>query len=150
MGPLRIYVDNSVVGGCQDEEFKEASNKLMDMARNGKVVLLISDLLVEELRPAPPEVREVLPSLPEGALERVEITDEAEALKDAYLAAGVVGEASARDALHVAVATVVGADMIVSWNFGHIVHHDKIRGFHAVNMLKGYPLIGIFSPLEVV
>ena len=148
--PLRIYIDSSVVGGCRDAEFEDASNELMDMVRAGKVALLVSDLLVDELRPAPPEVREVLPSLPKGAVERLPTSEEAEALRDAYRAAGVVGAARARDALHVALATVGGADMIVSWNFRHIVHHDKIRGFLAVNMLHGYPAIGIFSPLEVV
>ena len=149
MDPLRIYIDNSVVGGCHDEEFDEESIALFNMAREGKVVLLVSGLLLDELDPAPPEVREVLPSLPQGAIERVEVTEEAEALRDAYLAAGVVGPARARDALHVATAAVAEADMIVSWNFKHIVHHEKIRGFHAVNMLKGYSPIGIFSPLEV-
>ncbi len=150
MDPLRIYIDNSVVGGCHDEEFDEESIALFDMAREGKVVLLVSDLVLKELGPAPPEVREVLPSLPQGAIERVDTTEEAEALRDAYLAAGVVGPARTRDALHVAIASVAEADMIVSWNFKHIVHHEKIRGFHAVNMLKGYPLIGIHSPLEVI
>ncbi len=150
MDPLRIYIDNSVVGGCHDEEFDEESIALFDMAREGKVALLVSGLLLDELDPAPPEVREVLQSLPQGAIERVEITEEAEALRDAYLAAGVVGPARARDALHVAIAAVAEADMIVSWNFKHIVHHEKIRGFHAVNMLKGYSPIGIFSPLEVI
>ena len=47
-------------------------------------------------------------------------------------------------------ATVVRADMIVSWNFRHIVHYDKIRGFNAVNMREGYGPIAIYSPLEVV
>jgi hypothetical protein len=44
--------------------------------------------------------------------------------------AGVVGEASLGDATHIAVATIAGVDMIVSWNFRHIVHYNKIRGFH--------------------
>ena len=40
--------------------------------------------------------------------------------------------------------------MIVIWNFKHIVHHEKIRGFNAVNLNLGYPRIDIYSPLEVV
>ena len=57
---------------------------------------------------------------------------------------------SLRDAEHIACATVADADLIVRWNFRHIVHFDKIRGYHGVNMLKGYPLVPIHSPLEVV
>ena len=40
--------------------------------------------------------------------------------------------------------------MIVSWNFKHMVHYDKIRGFNAVNLREGYGAIAIYSPLEVV
>ena len=34
-------------------------------------------------------------------------------------------------------------------NFKHLVQLRRIRGFHAVNVLRGYPLIEIRSPLEV-
>jgi hypothetical protein len=50
----------------------------------------------------------------------------------------------------VAVATVSKCDLIVSWNFKHIVHFDKITKYNAVNALHGYGKIGIFSPLEVI
>ena len=150
MRPLRIYIDTFVVGGCLDEEFAETSRKLFSMARDGRAVLLVSDLLLQELKDAPSEVPDLLSSLPPSAAEPIETTDEARGLGTEYVEAGVVGESSARDAFHVALATVAGADMIVSWNFKHIVHHDKIRGFHAVNLRTGYPMIGIYSPLEVV
>ncbi len=77
-------------------------------------------------------------------------TEEAKALAKAYVSAGALGKGSSEDAAHVAIATVAGADLLLSWNFRHIVHHEKIRGFHAVNLREGYPLVGIFSPLEVV
>ncbi len=47
-------------------------------------------------------------------------------------------------------AAVARADLIVSWNFKHIVHVDKIRRFNAVNLIEGYGLIDIRNPLEVV
>ena len=50
---MRVYVDTSVVGGCLDEEFSEESQALLDLARHGKLVLLVSDLLLEELGKAP-------------------------------------------------------------------------------------------------
>ena len=39
---------------------------------------------------------------------------------------------------------------VVSWSFKHLVQLRRIRGFHAVNVLCGYPLIEIRSPLEVI
>jgi len=40
-------------------------------------------------------------------------------------------------------------DVLVSWNFRHIVHFDKIRLFNAVNLELGYKQLQIFSPREV-
>jgi hypothetical protein len=53
------------------------------------------------------------------------------------------------DAQHIAVATVARVDVLVSWNFRHIVNVDRIHGFNAVNLRAGYPLLEIRSPLEV-
>ena len=36
------------------------------------------------------------------------------------------------------------------WSFKHIVHYDKIRGYHGMNLLRGYRAVPIYSPLEVV
>ena len=54
------------------------------------------------------------------------------------------------DAGHVAAATIGGADLIVSWNFRHIVHFDKIRQYNAISVLNGYHEIDIRSPAEVI
>ena len=63
---------------------------------------------------------------------------------------GVVGKAAKRDAEHIAAATIAEVDLIVSWNFKHIVHYEKISGYQGVNLLEGYDAIRIFSPLEVI
>lgn len=71
-------------------------------------------------------------------------------MAESYIDAGVLPQASAEDAHHVALATLARSDVIVTWNFKHIVHVDKIRLFNAVNLREGYPLIDIRSPKEVV
>jgi len=53
------------------------------------------------------------------------------------------------DGLHIAIATISNIDIIVSWNFKHIVHYDKIRLFNSVNIESGYKSIDIYSPMEV-
>ncbi len=150
MKRLRIYIDTSVVGGCLDKLFAIESRALMEMARRGEVTLLVSDLLVIELARAPEEVQAIYGGLPEAALEPVYQTEESERLRDLYLSDGVVGAGSKEDAHHVALATVASADVIVSWNFRHIVHFEKIRGFNAVNLREGYSPIEIRSPRELV
>ena len=64
--------------------------------------------------------------------------------------AGVVGPASRNLAAHIALATTFGAELVVSWNFKHIVHFEKIAGYEGVNRLRGYRSPKIYSPREVV
>jgi hypothetical protein len=125
MRRLRAYPDTSVFGGCHDAEFEFASRRFFREVEQGLLLLVVSDLTVAELDGAPPAVWNLFSGLPDDVVERVKITSECEVLRDAYLSAGVVGRASASDALHIAIATVVGADLVVSWNFKHIV---TIRG----------------------
>ncbi|MCG3130716.1 MAG: hypothetical protein FLDDKLPJ_01488 [Phycisphaerae bacterium] len=114
------------------------------------MLLLVSDVLVREVRRAPRHVSALLESLPRESIELLEISPESEALRDAHLRAGVLTPNSAEEAHHVALATVARADLIVSWNFKHIVHFEKMRGFNAVNLREGYSTIEIHSPKEVV
>lgn len=146
----RIYVDTSVVGGCFDEEFAEDSHALFEMVRAGEMILLISDTLIDELADAPPKVGAILESIQAEHTEVLSRSEEVIALRDRYLANRVVGPRSTDDALHVAFAAVARADLLVSWNFRHIVHYDKIRRFNSVNLVEGYPAMEIRSPREVV
>jgi hypothetical protein len=77
-------------------------------------------------------------------------TEEAADLANAYLSRGIVGPGSHADALHVALATVGRVDVLVSWNFRHIVNLGRIRLFHSVNIGRGYGTIEIRSPTEVL
>jgi len=73
-------------------------------------------------------------------MEARETTADATALAEAYLAPKVHPAPSRVGALHMALASVSAADTVVSWNCEHLVQPRRIRGFHAVNVLRGYPL----------
>lgn len=146
---IRVYVDTSVIGGCLDDEFRAASLHLLDRSRAGDAVLVISDTTVAELASAPAKVRDVIESLPRGCVELIRQSAESEALAEEYIRLAVVSRRMLADAQHIAVATVARVDVLVSWNFRHIVNLDRIHGFNAVNLRGGYPLLEIRSPLEV-
>ena len=146
----RIYTDTSVVGGCMDEEFSTHSIQLFDRFRAGLDILVLSDLTLAELGGAPPKVREVLQTIPESMLEEVSFDQEASELARMYLAARVIGATHLEDARHIATATVQRVDILVSWNFKHIVNLDRIRGYNSVNLRLGYTLLEIRSPQEVL
>jgi predicted nucleic acid-binding protein len=146
----RVYVDTSVFGGTEDEEFAEASMLFFEQVHRGFFVVLVSAQTTDELDEAPENVKRVLHELPVDRIEPVALSVEVRELADEYVRAGVLGPASVDDATHVAAATVAGADLIVSWNFRHIVNYNRIRGFNAVNVRMGYRPITILTPREAV
>jgi predicted nucleic acid-binding protein len=150
MKRLRVYADTSVYGGCFDEEFARESLAFFEAVRKGKFRLIVSPTVLAELQRAPLQVRRVLAELSEQAVEMVEIADEVERLRDAYLEAKVLSLEHLADAEHIASASVAEVDFVVSWNFKHIVQFEKITGYQAVNLLNGYREIRIYSPREVV
>lgn len=150
MRPLRIYSDTSVIGGCLDREFAEDSMRFIKAVAKGRLILLLSEIVLRELEDAPSRVQALLTSLPRGAVERVEITEEVLELRDAYLKAKILTPRSADDAAHVAAATIARADAIISWNFQHIVRLDKIKAYNQINLLHGYGILTIISPKEVL
>lgn len=149
MKTIRVYLDTSVVGGCLDPEFAPWSRGLVDDCRAGRVRPVLSDVLAAELAGAPVAVQAVYADLRTMAPQLIGTSPEALALLAAYERATVLGPRYRNDMLHIALATVAEADVLVSWNFRHIVRVDKIRLFDAVSTAEGYRPVTIRSPREV-
>ena len=147
---VRIYTDTSVLVGCEDEEFAEHSVRLMEGFIRGDFVVVLSSLTVQELTAAPAEVHRRLASVPEAHIETLPLDAEANELAEAYIAAGVLTAKMRADAQHIAIATVGRVDVLVSWNFKHIVNLQRIHGYNSVNLRRGYPMIEIRTPREVL
>ena len=146
---VRIYADTSVFGGVFDEEFEAPSKAFFDAIRKARFLLVTSELVRQEIQAGPKNVQklffDILP-----LVDIADITAETIKLQQAYTDAGILPEKYSTDALHVALATVSNSSLIVSWNFRHIVHFQKIPMYNAVNKLHSYNEISIHSPLEVI
>jgi predicted nucleic acid-binding protein len=150
MKRMRIYFDTSVLGGCFDREFQDASRQLVQAAYAEQILPLLSEILLRELTEAPANVRQLLARLMQGDVERLAVNDDAVGLHEAYLNTGIVPPRYADDALHVALATVARADVLVSWNFKHLVNPVRVRAFNGVNIAQGYGPIIIMTPSDIV
>ena len=145
---LKIYIENSVVGGYFDEEFQEHTRKLFNDFRSNKHTPIISSHVIAELENGAPEyIKENLKSL---NYEEIVVNEEMIKLAEKYLEEKIVSKKYYGDALHIAVATVKNVDVLVSWNFKHIVNLDKIRLFNSVNLREGYRVLEIRTPREVI
>ena len=148
MPKMRVYIDTSVIGGCLDEEFKEASLRLFEEFAKGLKIPLISEVLIFELDKAPEKIKEILNMLENDNVEYVYRDEESDSLAKTYIAEGILPENSINDARHIAIATVNRADVLVSWNFKHIVNLNRIHQVNAVNLKMGYPILEISRLLK--
>jgi len=103
-----------------------------------------------ELTNAPQRVRELLSAYADAEFEYVSITEEIISLADNYIEEKVVGKTSLEDCRHIAMATIYRADVLASWNFKHIVNLDRIKGYNSVNLRKGYQILEIRSPKDLI
>ena len=149
MKAQRVYIDTSVLGGCFDLEFARWSHALIEDFRVGRLKPVISEIVTAEVTDAPAQVRELFADLLALKPESVNISPEVLALADAYQQHGILTPKFYADGMHIALATVAEVDLLVSWNFRHIVRYDKIRLFTAVNLERGYKSLAIYSPREV-
>ena len=145
----RVYTDTSVLGGCEDDEFRDPSRRLLGAFVRGELTLVLSELTLRELETAPDGVKTAVGRVPLAHIEPLSLSPEAEALAAAYIEDGAIEAAMRVDALDIALATVARVDVLVSWNFNHIVNLKRIHAYNAVNLKKGYPLLEIRTPREV-
>lgn len=146
----RFYIDTSVFGGYFDIEFEKTTKELISEVLRDKITILYSEMTESELVNAPEKVKNLIKSFPVDSIEYLEITREVLHLADSYIQEKVVGKTSREDCIHIALATLNRADVLISWNFKHIVNLKRIQGYNSVNLRFGYPIIEIRSPKEMI
>lgn len=144
-----LYIDTSILGGYFDNEWEDATHELWRQMNLGHWKFVCSDVTQAEIQGAPDRVRELFANTfpPECLLQSDREVDE---LAESYIAHKVVPPKYEDDARHVASCTVAGVQLLISWNFKHLVNLQRESGFNAVNLLQGYPPIRIVSPLELI
>jgi hypothetical protein len=146
---MKFYVDTSVWGGYNDKEFSEWTIPFLEQAKQGKFIIVLSDVTIGELQKAPELIRELPISIPPEFIELVNITDEQFALADKYVNEGALTSKFYTDAQHIAISSILKVDSLVSWNFKHMVNFFRIRQYNSVNLKFGYSTIDIRTPKEV-
>ncbi len=146
----RFYFDTSVFGGIYDAEFEQETTLLFEKVSLGQIICVYSNLTEAELINAPDRVRDFFEQLRPEHKELVPVSEEGLQLARTYIAENVVGQTSIDDCIHIATATINKVDVLISWNFKHIVNVYRIRGYNSVNLRLGYSTLDIRSPKEIV
>ena len=150
----RIYLETSVFNFffADDALDKKADTlKLFEEIRKSKFSAYTSAYAINELKAAPQPKRDnMLNLIPEYGIRVLEESDEAVRLAETYVAEGIIPGKYITDAVHIAAASIDEPDIVVSWNFKHIVKMKTIKLTEAVNLKEGYKKIMIHSPTEVI
>ena len=125
-------------------------NSFFKQARLGKFTIVLSDLTLRELEPAPELVRNLTETIPDEFLELATLTEETERLAKHYITEGVLTAKFESDAQHIAMSTILKVDSLVSWNFKHMVNFFRIKQYNSINLKFGYQTIDIRTPKEVM
>ena len=154
MKKLKIYLDTSVLNFLWADDApreKEATIKLFSEIRENKYEIFISAAVIEEIEAAPEPIKSRLENVVrEYSFIILPMTEEIGSLARKYMEHQIIPERYGKDAYHIAAAVANNMDVIVSWNFKHIVNLRTHREVNAVNLLEGYREIEIRSPLEVI
>ncbi|CAN5860533.1 hypothetical protein BH24BAC1_BH24BAC1_41090 [soil metagenome] len=132
-----------------DPEFEYWTRLFFKKIVASDIKIILSEVAEDELINAPGNIRKFVYNLPSKNIERIRLTEEAILLAEQYLSEKVVGKSSRADCYHIALATILKADILVSWNFKHIVNIQRINGFNGVNLKSGYQTLEIRNPREV-
>ncbi|KPV65369.1 MAG: hypothetical protein AOA65_0231 [Candidatus Bathyarchaeota archaeon BA1] len=149
---LKIYVENSVISAYHfaPRLIVVATRRLFENAVREKHKLFTSDVTIAELEKADREVREkALKVIETFDVKVVSMTVEARDLANEYVKRGVIPAMYRPDAEHIAVASVLGFDVLTSWNLAHIVKLKTKRMVRIINEELGYPVPEIVRPDEV-
>jgi len=122
----------------------------MQEIKRGKLKLMISELVMLELEKASKEIRTQPLTIPYLHVIQTKSPAKAFILADKYIAGGALSNKSYADAVHIATATLQGADIVASWNFKHMVNVDKIKLFNIINTNAGFRKIKIMTPHEIL
>jgi predicted nucleic acid-binding protein len=144
----KIYLDTSVIGGYYDDEFEVETKKIFSKIKAGTLQIVYSELTVKEIYRGPKRVIDLFKQIDSQNIEVVLINKEIIKLADTYISENVVGFSSRDYCIHIAAATVSKSDFLLSWNFKHIVNERRIYVYNAVNLMLGYSVIEIISPIQ--
>ena len=150
----KIYLDTSVISHLDapdtPEKMKETV-RLWNKLQRGEYEVVLSWVVFDELdKCQEPKKSYLAAAVQEINYVRVEHTGEANALANRFIELGILKEKSLEDCLHIASALMSGCDIIVSWNFKHVVNPKTIKGAKVVAAAEGYRDIMICSPTMLV
>lgn len=154
MKKLKIYLDTSVISHLKADDVPDRMAKTLEFwnyLAKGDYDSYISELVIAEVNNCPEPKKSFLESkMQQVPFIALEIDNEVITLAEKYMEENLFPKRYRDDAIHIALASVYGCNVVVSWNFKHMVKIKTILGVNGVNKLMGYADIQIVTPEIIV
>jgi len=150
MKKLKIFLDTSVYSAMFDDRDLNRQKQTQDFWKDiEEYVLYYSDINIEEIDAiTDEELKKKLKALLKKG-QRIEISEEVNYLTKKYINESIIPEKYENDALFIALTSVHSLDILVSWNFKHLVKRKTRIGVNLINLKEGYKSIEILAPPEL-
>jgi len=155
MQKFHIYIETSVWSFAFAEDvpdYRADTLTFFELCRKRVFEPYVSGAVLSEIQFADVPLRKRLEELVRSVNPvMLPLLPEADGLSEAFVREKAVPPSKPEDARHVAIAMVHGLDVLVSWNFRHIVNIRREERFNAVALLEGYHhRLRIVSPKELI
>ena len=150
MRKLKLYLDTSFISHLYQVDAPdkmEDTKSLWKDIRGGMYEAVISEVTARELLNAPEPKRAVMADyLLDADFEILPVTSEVDELAQEIVRREILKPKSLDDCTHIACAILSSCDIIVSWNFKHLVNYKTINGVREIVVSRHYKPIDIYSP----
>ena len=147
---IKIYLDTSVISCLQAPDTPEKMADTLRLWEDLKANIydvFISDITIDEINDcSEPKRSFMLDELKKISLTVIDAETIVEDLAQEFIRMGILKEKSIDDCRHIATALIAKCDVIVSWNFKHIVNDKTIEGVKIISRTKGFDGIKIYCP----
>jgi predicted nucleic acid-binding protein len=151
---LKIYLDTSVVSYLQQDDAPDAMRdtlKLWQSIKQGEYETFLSEVTSDEIGKCYEPKKAILTKyLFEIIYTEIKLTDEIDALAQKFVENNILRQKSIDDCRHIACSIISGCDIIVSWNFKHIVNYKTIKGIKLISLITGYKDIAIYTSTMLI
>ena len=150
MKKIKVYLDTSVISYLDQEDAPEKTKETREVWKRferGEFEIYLSQITLDELERCLEAKKNILYDyLGMIAYTRLNVNDETTALTRRIIELGILKPKNIADCQHIAISVVNGCDLLLSWNYRHMVNIKTIRGVRAITNLEGYTSIDIASP----
>ena len=148
---IRLYLDTSVISYLDQQDTPERmreTQEVWDILRKNKYEIVISNIALGEIEECGKDKwLKLIDYITELNYIDYYANEETSELAEIIINQGILKPKSRDDALHIASAILSDSDIILSWNFKHLVNIETINGVRKICFNRSFnKIIDIYSP----